>query len=166
IRPPNSPTIGCLDLSDPACKDPDDSGFVAPVVTENGQIQLAIDQTIKMERQAYNAMLGIGARTTLTNAVATIQVREMSGADASSKFFTVVTSDPLGATHGGTISTSASVSWQLIPNSDAGGTNPSGRQYNVQATLNFMVNGVPKTAITQVVTITVLPSPKLELAYS
>ena len=60
----------------------------------------------------------------------------------------------------------ANVSWQLIPNAAAGGTSPQGTQYQVQARLNYVVSGTAKSASTQVVTITVLPSPKLSVAYT
>src|SRR5262249_52953609 len=43
---------------------------------------------------------------------------------------------------------------------------PQGTQYQVQATLQYVVNGTQKTATTQVVTITVLPSPKLTVSYT
>lgn len=111
-------------------------------------------------------MLGIGASAVLSNTVAAIQIRDAGGNDASSKFFVLVTSDPLGATHGGTVSGQGSVSWQLIPNADAGGTSPQGTQYTVWATFDYVVGGTSRSASTQTVTITVLPSPKLTVAYT
>ncbi len=160
---PQGGGITCLTIRE--CADPED-GVGPPSITTGGQIQMAIDQTIKLERQAYNADLKIDVRTTLENTFATVQIREMDGTDATAKFFTVVTSDVLGATHGGNVPSSTVVSWQLIPNGSAGGTSPLGRQYKVQATLQFTVNGVAKTAVTQEVTITVLPAPKLQITYT
>src|SRR5262249_54225530 len=58
------------------------------------------------------------------------------------------------------------VSWQFIPNTAAGGTLPQGTQYKIQATLSYVVNGTAKTTSTQVVTIVVLPSPKLTVSYT
>src|ERR1019366_9383601 len=55
---------------------------------------------------------------------------------------------------------------QLIPNAGAGGSSLQGTQYQVQATLNYTVNGTAKTATTQVVTITVLPGPQLTVSYT
>ena len=77
-----------------------------------------------------------------------------------------MTSDPQGATKGGTVSSTANVAWQLIPNAGAGGTLPQGTQYQVQATLSYVVSGIAKTTSTQVVTIIVLPSPKLTVSYT
>jgi hypothetical protein len=65
---------------------------------------IAFDQTIRLERQAFNATLGIGARATLSNATATIQIRDTAGNDASNKFFVVVTRDP-SALHGNSFRT-------------------------------------------------------------
>jgi sugar lactone lactonase YvrE len=165
-RGPASPGSTC-DPTDPLyilCKDPLPLPTVLP--NQGGQIVIAIDQTIRLERQAFNATLGIGAHTTLNNVVASIQVLDAKGADASSSFFVLVTSDPLGATHGGTVAGQTAVSWRLIPNAGAGGTLPQGAQYQVRATLSYTVGGAAKSATTQAVTITVLPSPKLTVAYS
>jgi RHS repeat-associated protein/uncharacterized repeat protein (TIGR01451 family) len=145
---------GCLPLA------------AAPLPAHDGTIVIAIDQKVRLERQAYNAILGIGARTTLSNVVASIQIHDASGADASGKFFILVTGDPLGATHGGTVPGPTSVSWQLIPNAGAGGTSTLGAQYQVRAQLSYAVSGVAKTASTQWSTITVLPAPKLSVAYT
>jgi len=59
----------------------------AVLPAQGGQILIAIDQTIRLERQAFNAALGIGAKTTLSNVVASIQILDANGADASSNFF-------------------------------------------------------------------------------
>ncbi len=163
-RPPQTLGIGCLDLNDPQCKDQLPLPDPTPLPAQGGQIQIGIDQTIRLERQAFNATLGIGARTVLNNTVASIQVLDANGNDASGNFFVLVTSDPLGATHGATVSGQTAVSWQLIPNAGAGGT--SGVQYQVKATLSFTVAGVAKSASTQAVTITVLPGPRLTVAYT
>ncbi len=133
---------------------------------QGGQILIAIDQTIRLERQAFNAALGIGAKTTLSNVVASIQILDANGADASSNFFVLVTSDPFGATHGGTVAGQTVVSWQLIPNAGAGGQLPQGAQYRVKANLSYTAGGVARVASTQTVTITVMPSPKLTVAYT
>ena len=164
-QPPQSPISGCLDPNDPVCKEqlpsfPPGGGAV------DGAIVMAIDQKVRLERQAFNAVLGIGARTALSSTVASISVRDANGADASGKFFVLVTGDPMNATRGGTVTAPTTVSWQLIPTADAGGTSAQGAQYRVQATLAYVVNGTARMATTQVVTITVLPAPKLTLAYT
>ncbi len=160
--------LSCLNPEDPLCALPDDT---LPVTLGNGtgndgQILIAIDQKIRLERQAFNARLGIGAQAPLTAVTATIKVRDASGRDASSNFFVLLTSDTQGATKGGSVTGNANVAWQLIPNAGVGGTQPQGVQYTVQATLNYTVAGISKTATTQSVTITVLPSPKLNVSYS
>src|SRR5207249_1551028 len=121
---------GSCDPTDPLyalCKDNFGGGGGGGFLpAQGGQILIAIDQTIRLERQAFNAALGIGAKTTLSNVVASIQILDANGADASSNFFVLVTSDPLGATHGGTVAGQTVVSWQLIPNAGAGGQLPQG----------------------------------------
>jgi uncharacterized repeat protein (TIGR01451 family) len=163
-KPPQSPVAGCLNPEDPICKDPEPQPV--PLPSQDGQILLGIDQTIRLERQAFNASLGIGAHAVINNTVASISVRDASGNDASNNFFVLVTADPLGATRGGTVSGQTNVSWQLIPKADAGGTSPQGAQYKVQAGLSYVINGTARSAKTQAVTITVLPSPKLKVSYS
>lgn len=156
--------IPCLDPDEPGCMEP--PTFMPPTETIGGQIQIAIDQKIRLERQAFNAMLGIGAQATLSNAVASIQIQNIQGNNAAGNFFVLVTSDPLGVTHGGTISGQTGVTWQLIPNAGAGGVSPQGTQYQVMATLTYVVNGTTLTSTTQTVTITVLPAPQLQVSYT
>jgi N-acetylneuraminic acid mutarotase len=137
-----------------------------PLPQNTGTVQFLIDQTVKLERQAFNATLGIGVKSTLTGVQAQIQIRDTNGNNAAANFFLVVISDPAGATRGGTLASSSAVQWQLIPKADAGGNLASGRNYQVQATVNYSYNGVPLSATTQQLTITVLPSPKLSVIYS
>lgn len=164
-KPQSGPQTPCLNPEDPGCQDPDPV-ITPPIPTIEGQIQIQIVQKLRLERQAFDATLAINALAPLNNAVASVKIMDSNGNDATNKFFLLVTSDPLGATHGGTVSGQTTVGWQLIPNAGAGGTSAQGTQYQVQATLNFAVNGTAKTATTQVVSITVLPSPKLTVAYA
>ena len=164
-RPQKSEKLNCLDPEEPGCQDQTPE-LQPPMVTTEGQVQIEIEQKIRLERQAFNAMLGIDALATLNNTTASVQILDMSGNDASKNFFVLVTGDPLGATHGGTVIGSTSVNWQLIPMAGAGGSSPQGTQYQVQATLSYVVNGTAKTVTTQAVTITVLPSPQLTVAYT
>ncbi len=151
-----------FDDPNPLCK-----GFPEfPVFSKDGTILLAIDQTVRLERQAFNATLGIAAQATLTSAVTTLRIRDANGDDAANKFFLLVTSDPLGATRGGTLSGQTGVSWQLVPKADAGGIAAAGARYTVQAMFNYLLEGTPKSLTTSAVTITVLPSPKLTVAYT
>jgi uncharacterized repeat protein (TIGR01451 family) len=153
----------CLNPEDPDCQDP---VIKPPDLFIDGQLQLELAQKIRLERQAFNAMLGIGTQAVLTNATASVKILDSKGNDASSSFFVLVTNDPLGATHGGTITGQASLAWQLIPNAGAGGSTPQGVQYQVQASLTYTVSGATKTVSTQTVIITVLPSPLLTIAYT
>ena len=123
-----------------------------------GQVLMAIDQSIRLERQAFNATLAIGARAPLTNVLTQLQIRNSQGGDASSQFFVILTSDPSGATRGGSVSGSATVQWQLVPSAGAGGSTAQGQQYTVIANLSYLYNAQPFNATTQV-TITVLPMP-------
>src|SRR5439155_1179139 len=80
-RPPASGAADCLNPEDLGCKDPEET-FQPPRPAQDGQIRIAIDQTIRLERQAFNAMLGIGTTAVLSNTVAAIQVRDINGNDA------------------------------------------------------------------------------------
>src|ERR1019366_8066224 len=108
---PSGPTAGCLNLSDPFCKDPTDGGGGPPGNTD-GTILIAIDQKIRLERETFNATLGISARAALSNVRASIQIVDSTGKDASANFFVLVSSDPQGATQGASLPGSAKVSWQ------------------------------------------------------
>ena len=141
----SGPTTGCLNSSDPICSDPK-PGYQPPVPSAEGHVQFIIPQTIKLEREAFNAMLGIGALVPLTNVVSTIHVTDLKGNDASANFFVLITSDPLGATHGGTVTGPGSVSWQLIPNASAGGISAQGQQYHVQAVVSYVVKNTCRRA--------------------
>src|SRR5205085_1252646 len=58
---------GCLNPEDPLCCGiPDDiTPFLPSNPNQDGQIVIAIDQKIRLERQAFNVTLGIGARAPL-----------------------------------------------------------------------------------------------------
>ena len=91
---------------------------------QNGVIVIEIDQTLLLERQAFNAHLGIAPRATLTDVTAQVEIRDSLGNDASDKFFVVVDNDP----NGGTIAGPTNIDWQLIPNAGAGGSVMPGQQ--------------------------------------
>jgi len=164
-RPITSGGIGCLNPEDQYCDDPSDE-IGPPSVATDGQIRLAIEQKVRLERQAFDAFLGIGTTAQLTNVTATVRVTDTQGSDASGQFFTIVASDPSGATRGGALTGQASVAWQLIPSATAGGTAATGTPYDVQVHFTYAVDGVPRSAVTQRVRITVLPSPRLTLHYT
>jgi len=134
---------------------------------QNGQMVLNIDQTIKLERQAFNAELAIDAQVPLSNTKATLQILDSSGHDASANF-TVIVTGGAPATTGGTVPALIPypVSWQIIPSAGAGGTLPQGTVYQVQATLNYVANGKPGVVSTQSLPITVMPGPQLTVAYT
>jgi hypothetical protein len=129
-----------------------------------GQILIDIPITQKFEREAFNVSMGIGAAAPLTGVTASVVVKDSGGNDASSQFTLIVASDPQGATSGGSLSSSETVQWQLIPKAGAGGT--SGTQYNVSATLNYTVSGQSYSINTQTVSITVMPLPQLQITYA
>jgi hypothetical protein len=159
----------CLNPEDPRCNfDDTQIGLQQPLPLANndGQIVIQIDQKLRLERQAFNAALTIGAQATLTNTVVSLSIKDSRGVDASAKFFVLVTGDPMNATKGGTVSGTAGISWQLIPNAGAGGTVAAGAQYTLQMNLSYTAGGVAKAASTQAVTITVLPAPQLTVSYT
>ncbi len=131
-----------------------------------GQILIDIPITQKFEREAFDISLAVGVAAPLSNVNATISVKDSNGNDASSLFTLIVASDPQGATTGGTVSSSETIQWQLIPKAGAGGTSSAGAQYTVTGNFAYSVGDMSYTSPTQPVTITVTPLPLLQITYS
>ena len=143
-------------------------GSSPPVVLPTqGTMTILFDQTLRLERQAFNATLGVLPNATITNASVYLTILDANGANAAANFYVVNTGDTNGLMRGGaTLAGSALVQWQLIPNAGAGGTTPSGRAYYVQASMAFTFNGKATVSTSQVVPIIVRPSPHLKITYS
>jgi len=59
----------------------------------------------------------------------------------------------------------ASADWLLVPKSGAGGTDPAGMDYTVQAFIDYTVDGVPFSVNSTEERINVMPQPLLNLTY-
>jgi hypothetical protein len=135
------PVLTCLDPSDPGCTTLTSLPSGPPSTNNDGQILIAIDQKVRLERQAFNATFGINALAPLTNVTASIAITDSSGHNVNGNFFVLLTSDTQGATKGGNITGLANIGRQLIPNAGVGGTQPQGIQYNVQVTMTYVRGG-------------------------
>src|SRR5205823_1309880 len=63
------------------------SGSSTPTtLPTQGTMTIVFDQTLRLERQAFNAILGVTPNATLTNAAVRLTILDSVGADASSKF--------------------------------------------------------------------------------
>ncbi len=133
------------------------------VPVDCGQILIAIDFRNGLERQAFNASLGIAPAVPLNRTTAAMRVRNLDGTDATDQFTVIVMEDPQGATQGNVVSTPQLVRWQLIPKLGAGGTN--GRQYRILVDFSYTVGGQAQAVQTAPVTITVAPQPQLQVWY-
>ena len=142
-------------------------GGTIPTFNDHGTVKIQIDQKVTLEREAFNAKLGIKPSVTpLEGFRAKIDVRDESGGDASASFFVVVTQKSgIASLDGSSVSGPVEIVWQLIPNSSAGGTSAGGKNYSVSATIDYSFSGGAHTFTTQPETITVKPMPKLTIDY-
>ncbi len=136
-------------------------------------VKLQISQKATLEREAFNADLDISnniPNQPLTNLKVQIFINDANGNPADNLFFVAVSSlSGTNAVDGtGVIqsSSSANISWLIIPSTGAGGTLPQGLNYSVSAMMSSVSNGTPQTLNTFPATITVLPQPALDLEYA
>ena len=135
-------------------------------------VKLSLDQTATLERQAFDATLKVtnGYPTSaLNNLRVDVLVKDENGVDVSSKNFIIATGlqgiadvDGNGSLASGS---SLTATWQIIPGSGLGGTDPEGKTYYASALVSYYVNGQLVQTETEGVPITILPQPQLELNY-
>ena len=129
-----------------------------------GQVLFQVDPAQGLERQAFNATLGIAPAMPLLNVHASFVILDANHQDASAQFTFIVASDPQGAATGGAVSTSGQLRWQLVPKAGAGGIN--GLQYSVAATMSYTLAGQNFSVTTNAISITIAPQPQLQVTYS
>ena len=104
--------------------------------------------------------------TPLDNFKPKVSIKDENGDDASGLFFVVVTQKTgIASVEGSSVSDPVDITWQLIPNSNAGGTSANGKKYSISATINYNFSGGSYTYTTAAETITVKPMPKLTIDY-
>ena len=136
-------------------------------MNEHGTVKIEIDQSATLEREAFNASLNLKPSVSGLQSVSIeLKIEDPDGNDASDKFFVIVTEQTgIGSLDGGTISGPASINWQIIPSSDAGGTQANGLDYNISTAIDYAYNGNAHSYVTDEETITVKPMPKLAIDY-
>ena len=142
-------------------------GGTIPTFNEHGTVKMQIEQKVSLEREAFNAKLNIKPSVTpLNNFMAKVSIKDENGDDASGQFFVVVTQKTgIASVDGSTVSSPVDITWQLIPNSNAGGTSADGKNYSLSATIDYSYSGGSYTFTTLPETITVKPMPKLTIDY-
>jgi len=167
-------SIGCLWLALSASAQTQQSGLCAPV-------KMVILQQLTLERVGFlatlqvtdndpdNPITGFTANLTFSNPQ---QTSNGVPNDASSLFFVQppTLKSVTDISGNGIIGPgqTATVSWFIIPTTAAGGTNATGVQYSVSASLSGQFNGQPIPASSLLVipaTITVQPDAQLEITY-
>ena len=138
-----------------------------PRFNEHGEVKLQVDQSVSLEREAFNAALELAPTVSvLQNVDLKLNIRDANGEDASALFFVLVTQQTgLNSLTQGQMNGPARLSWQLIPSSSAGGDNADGKKYGISATFSYAYDGKQYSYTTATETVTVKPMPKLTLDY-
>ena len=136
-------------------------------MNEHGTVKIEIDQSTTLEREAFNACLNLEPTvSSLQDVSIELKIEDPDGNDARDKFFVIVTEQTgIGSLDGGSISGPASINWQIIPSSDAGGTQASGLEYKISTAIDYAYNVNAHSYVTDEETITVKPMPKLAIDY-
>ncbi|WP_187151893.1 right-handed parallel beta-helix repeat-containing protein [Methanosarcina siciliae] len=152
-----------------------DDGESIPQVVETvrERVKFYISQEATLERDAFAASLELTnklADQNIENVNVNLEIKDADGNDASDLFFVNLTSlSSISSVDGdGLISPSsvASADWLLVPEKNAGGTTPSGKDYTVQAFIDYTVDGVTFSVNSTEESITVMPQPLLNLTYT
>ena len=136
------------------------------------RIKLEIEQEVTLERQAFDARLGLTntlSTEDLTDIKVDIEIRDSAGNLSNDKFFINITGmeniediEGDGVLHPGK---KAEISWIFIPTPGAGGTKPEGVKYTAKANISGKYKGNPILWETLEDEITVEPMPMLILDY-
>jgi hypothetical protein len=142
-------------------------GNVPAPLNEHGEVKIQIDQKATLERQAFNVKLDLMPTVAaLQNVSLSLDIKDSGGEDASELFFMIVTEQTgLTALNGGSLQGQGGVNWQLVPNSEAGGTAAEGRNYTISASIDYSYGGKSYHYSTKTETVNVKPMPKLVLDY-
>ncbi len=145
------------------------------------EVKIEIPQSVSLERQAFNAKLGIDNGTDAELQQFGVNVEFMDDAgnavigssdpnNTTAKFFLRLDDTPgiVGGVDGAGVigaRVQAQANWLIIPAAGTGGTTAAGRIYYVGATITYTQAGEAKTVSVVPDTITVEPQPLLELDY-
>lgn len=145
------------------------------------EVKIEIQQTVSLERQAFNARLGInnGVALPISGLDVDIEFRDAAGntvigsfdPDNTSAVFFIREDGSTGVTGGsngnGSVpgSSDAELNWLIIPSPGAGGTVAQGQLYAVGARVSYTQGGQSRSVNVQPDTITVRPQPQLTLDY-
>ncbi|MBU4222890.1 MAG: carboxypeptidase regulatory-like domain-containing protein [Euryarchaeota archaeon] len=142
------------------------------VETVRERVKLSISQQATLERDAFGASLELTnklADKSIENVKASLEIKDKEGSDASGMFFVNQTFlDNINSIDGSGVidaSSIATADWLLIPTPGAGGTTPVGKDYTVQAFIDYSVDGVPFSVNSTEESINVMPQPLLNLTY-
>jgi len=146
--------------------------LIQPVETVRERVKFSISQEATLERDAFAASLEMTnklADKNIEGVKVELNIKEIDGSDASDMFFVNQTFlNNINSIDGsGVINPSAiaSADWLLVPKSGAGGTDPAGMDYTVQAFIDYVVDGVPFSVNSTEERINVMPQPLLNLTY-
>jgi Domain of unknown function DUF11/SdrD B-like domain len=145
------------------------------------EVKIEIKQKVSLERQAFDAVLKINnglPDQAIENLLVTVLFADSAGNtviassdpdNTTATFFIRI--DKLTAVNAidGTglvaAKSTGEVRWLIIPSAGAGGTQPSGKQYTVGATISYKLGAVTQSVNVAPETITVRPQPRLALDY-
>ena len=146
---------------------------IPQVETVHERVKFNIPQKATFERDAFDAGLELTNKITdqnIENVSVNLTIKDKDGNDASSLFFVSQPSlSNINSIDGsGVISPSsvANANWLLVPKNNAGGTDLSGKDYTVQAFINYSVDGKSFSTNSTEESITVIPQPLLNLTYT
>lgn len=142
------------------------------VTTVREIVKLSISQEATLERDAFSATLQMTNRMpteSISNVRVELNIASPNGTNARYNFY-VGAGDLQGisAIDGTGIiqpAATATVCWLIIPKPGAGGTNPDGIDYTVQATIFYMVNQTVFNISSTAQPIRVKPQPLIRLDY-
>ena len=123
-----------------------------------GEVRIEIPQRVGLEREAFDVRLAMTPYVERLDDVSiSLHINDEDGADARSLFYEIVTEqNGILNLSGSPVLGPLAVGWQLIPSSDAGGTQTGGRNYLLGAAIHFRFEGSSFHYSTPPETITVL----------
>ncbi|MCJ7820344.1 MAG: carboxypeptidase-like regulatory domain-containing protein, partial [Bacteroidales bacterium] len=145
---------------------------IQEVETIRERVKFTIAQEATLERDAFAASLELTNKLSDQNIESVkvdLEIKDMEGGDASNMFYVNQTFlYNINSIDGSGViipSTVACADWLFIPKPGTGGTDPAGKNYTVQAFINYTVDGVPFSVNSTEESIIVMPQPLLNLTY-
>ncbi|NQE45414.1 3',5'-cyclic adenosine monophosphate phosphodiesterase CpdA [ANME-1 cluster archaeon GoMg2] len=145
---------------------------IPPVETVHERVKFSISQDATLERDAFAAGLELTNKLTDKNIEGVKVVLDLTdelGSDAADMFFVnqtfLININAIDGTGVINPAAVANIDWLLVPKPGAGGTDPAGQDYSVQAFIDYTVDGAPFSVNSTEVRINVMPQPLLNLTY-